>query len=158
MTDFQLSPGITPELTDAVLLLFAVSVGVAYAWRGGWGLELAVGANALLLGVIKLITDYSDPLDVPVALAGIVGGLLVLLAVLRPGSPFGSHRGSEILIGVLLFLIGAYKILRDFYDPFDLLLAALIAVIGVWLITGRYGNRRLSPGPTGNSPPPTGMA
>ncbi len=139
MSGFALSPGITPELTDAVILEFALLLAILIAWRGAEGAQLAVAINAVVLGAIKIATDYSDLGDLPVALAGIGAGALLLWANLGGRTPWRAHRATELGIGALLIATGAIKVVLDFYDPFDLLLAALVIAIGLWFVLGRYG-------------------
>jgi len=142
MSGFALSPGITPELTDAVILESALLLAVLIAWRGAEGAQLAVALNAVALGAIKLATDYSDLGDLPVALAGVGAGAFVLWANLGDPTRYRPHRAAEIGVGAVLMAIGATKATLDFYDPFDLLLAALVIAIGLWLVLGRYGRPR----------------
>jgi xanthine/uracil permease len=145
MTAFNLSPGITPELTDAVLAEFVGLLAIAYVAWGGRGVELVVGANALALGAIKLLTDYSDLGDWPVAFGGIIAGAWVVWSALRDRRPRLRHRTLELVVGVVAMLIGLVKAARDFYDPFDLTLAGTLFACGLWLVSGRYGSDRAAP-------------
>ncbi len=139
MTDaFLLSPGITPLLTDLVLVEFVLLSGALYRLAGPRGFEAAVALNALLLGAIKLATDYTDLLDLPVALAGLVGGLFCLVGLAgrprRPRLPKGLVRTLALVLGA----VGLLKAGLDFYDPFDLLLSAVVMVLAFWwLVPGR---------------------
>jgi hypothetical protein len=135
--DFRLSPGITPFLADLFVLEIPLALGLAYALRRRPGVELVVALNALGLGAIKLVTDYADVKDIVVAIAGLVGGLVLL-------SWFGSAAWQtrrlvwfERVVAVGMILVGVYKAVGDFYDPFDLLLADMIVVSGVWILTIR---------------------
>lgn len=130
MTGFVLSPGITPLLTDLFVLELPVALGVAYAWRGARGFELALALNAVALGLVKLVTDYGDPGDVPVAIGGLVAGTLFALESLK--RPAWTRRQASAL-AVVCGLIGVAKAALDFYDPFDLLLSDLLMVLGVLL-------------------------
>jgi hypothetical protein len=132
VTGFLLSPGITPQLTDLFVLEFPLAVVFAYFLRGRQGLELAFGLNALVLAVIKLVTDISDPEDVAVALAVLAGGLGVLYPLLAARGARLSF-GVSVLVGGIAGALGCFKALADFYDPFDLLLADLGIVTGLWL-------------------------
>lgn len=153
MNSFLLSPGITPLLTDLFVLEFPVALGLAYAVRRGSGVELVVALNVVALGLVKLVTDYGDTKDLFVALAGVAGGLVVLSRWL-PGPAVGrALRFIERLVGVLIIPIGLYKAVGDFYDPFDLLLADLIMVAGVWIIFGVQAKTRAPPLP---NPPAVG--
>jgi hypothetical protein len=130
MTDFNLSPGITPELTDLFLLEFTVVLGVAYFWRGGRAVELVIGLNAVALGVIKAVTDWSDLPDLAVALAAIVAGGALSVQALLPGGRLPAPAALWVVIGLGAVALGLIKVALDFYDPFDLLLAALTVVAG----------------------------
>lgn len=132
MTGFLLSPGITPQLTDLFVLEFPLAVGFAYFLRGRQGFELAVGLNALVLAVIKLVTDISDPEDVAVALGVLAGGLGVLYPLLAPRLAPLPFRVT-VPLGAVVGALGCLKALGDFYDPFDLLMADLGIVTGLWL-------------------------
>ncbi len=132
MTGFLLSPGITPQLTDLFVLEFPLALGFAYFLRGRQGVELIVGLNALVLAVIKLVTDPSDLWDVIVAVGVAAGGVAVLYPLLVPAASPLSFRASVVLGGTVGAL-GCLKALSDFYDPFDLLMADLGIVAGLWV-------------------------
>lgn len=132
MEAFQLSPGITPLLTDVVLAEFVLLLAALHLWRGRDGLEAAVALNALLLGAIKLVTDYNDLLDVPVALAGIVGGLAYLVRLRVPRPARRPPGAATLVLATGVGALGVLKLLLDFYDPFDLLLALLAIVLAAW--------------------------
>lgn len=158
MTEFLLSPGITPQLTDLFVLEFPIAVGFALFLRGRRGVELVIGLNALALAVIKLVTDYSDPWDDLVALAALAGGVLVLQPLFT-GRSGGMGVGAATFAGGAIGAIGCLKALSDFYDPFDLLLADLGIVTGLWI--GRPFFERWLPVPRpaeagGSGPPPNG--
>lgn len=131
MSGFNLSPGITPLLTDLFVVQVPIALALGYAIRTGRGFQFAFGLYAVVLGAIKLYTDYTDLLDLPVAFGGIVGGLGVLAISVRPAWRLG--RSIRRVGAVLLVLIGAIKVARDFYDPFDVLLADLILGSGLFL-------------------------
>jgi hypothetical protein len=133
---FHLSPGITPELADLFVVELPILVGLAYGLWGRRGVEVAFGLNGVALGVVKFVTDPTDLPDVVVALAGVIGGAAILAS--RFGSPsswFPPPLLWQALGGVVL-VIGVIKILRDFYDPFDLLLGDACVVSGGWLLIG----------------------
>ena len=156
MTDFVLSPGITPLLTDLFVLELPLALGVAYAWRGGRGFELAIALNAIALGLVKLVTDYGDVGDLPVAVGGLIAGALFALEPLK--RPDWTRRQSTglIAVGVVVGLIGIAKAARDFYDPFDLLLADLLMVLGLLLASVALTARREgTPRPPMAAPLPT---
>ncbi|MCI4368887.1 MAG: hypothetical protein L3K09_04920 [Thermoplasmata archaeon] len=123
MTGFTLSPGITPELTDLFVLELPVLLAAGYALRKGRGFEVALALNALALGAIKFATDFTDLPDDVVSIAGLLGGAGVLTAGGAGWRPRIPPVALWRLLGVLFVLVGAVKALRDFYDPFDLLLA-----------------------------------
>ena len=139
--EFMLSPGITPLLTDLFVLEFPLAAGIAYGLRGGRGFELILALNLFVLGLIKLATDYTDLPDLPVAFAGIVGGAWWLAAVVAPSVRPSAHPGWGAVGGAVIGAIGGIKILRDFYDPFDLLLAVLALVVGLWAMAPFFAPR-----------------
>jgi hypothetical protein len=147
VTDFVLSPGITPLLTDLFVLELPLALGLAYAWRGARGFELALALNAAALGLVKLATDYGDVGDLPVAMGGLLAGALFALEPLRRPAWTPRQAAGLLVVGVLVVLIGVAKAAHDFYDPFDLLLADLNMVLGVLLTTVALTVRR------GRSPP-----
>ncbi len=132
MSEFNLSPGITPELVGVVVLAFPLLVALLYRVDRERGVEWAFALNALGLGVVKLVTDYADLGDVAVALAGVFGGLLLLA---RSMGPRPRPSAGLALLGLTVAAIGGIKVARDFFDPFDLLLATVLIVVGVWLAT-----------------------
>ena len=147
LTAFCLSPGITVELTDLVLVEFAVVIGFAYLISGTRGFELAFAANALLLGLIKFVTDYTDRSDLPVALSGILGGVFAGVLASRQLTLSFGLRVLGRFGGFVFAAAGAIKIVTDFCDPFDILLGAVAVVAGglLWLHTGRTGSLRAPP-------------
>ena len=145
MDAFQLSPGITPLLTDVLVVEFVLLAGGLYRLAGPRGFEFAVALNALILGAIKLVTDYTDLLDLPVALAGLIAGALYLArlvpATRQWSAPTAAVRGGALILGV----IGVAKVALDFYDPFDVLLGLLEMVLSFWWLTAsRAAGARLS--------------
>lgn len=135
MTGFVLSPGITPLLTDLFVLELPLALGFAYAWRGARGFELALALNAIALGVVKLVTDYRDVGDLIVAIGGLIAGTLFALESLKRPAWTRRQTTGLLVAGVAVGLIGVTKAAVDFYDPFDLLLADLLMVLGVLLTT-----------------------
>ncbi len=137
MSAFALSPGLTPGLTDAFLLELVVGLGVGKLLGGERGVETVLALNGIALAVVKLLTDWADLPDVPVGVAGILGGAAVLVrgrwgVPWSPGGPWPSR-----VAGAVVLLVGAVKGLGDFYDPFDLMLGAALVVLGLWLAAGR---------------------
>ena len=136
MSGFLLSPGITPELTDVFVLELPIALGVGYLLGGRRGFELAFAANAVVLAIVKLVTDYFDPWDDAVALSALfAGGLWIGV---REGGGVGGRAARTILgvVGIASLLFGLLK-LTDFYDPFDLLLADAAIVSGIALLVLR---------------------
>ncbi|MCI4354517.1 MAG: hypothetical protein L3K06_04050 [Thermoplasmata archaeon] len=127
MSDFNLSPGITPELVGIVVLEVPLLLALLYGLDRERGVVWAFGLNALGLGLVKLATDYRDPGDLAVAFAGIFGGLLVLY---RSIGPAPRPSAPAAFLGSVVATIGGIKVVRDFYDPFDLMLAAVLLVVG----------------------------
>lgn len=144
MDAFQLSPGITPLLTDVLLVEFVLLAGGLYRLAGPRGFEFAVALNAFVFGAIKLVTDYTDLLDLPVALAGVVAGGLFLARLVprswRWSAPATLVRSGALVLGV----IGVAKVALDFYDPFDVLLGLLEMVLAFWWLTASRRSGRTS--------------
>lgn len=132
---FVLSPGISPELAEAFVVVVPIATGIAYALRPRYGPEVALAACAVALGAIKLATDLSDAYDVPVALAAVVGGTVFALARLLPAAIVRApwRRTALVVLGLFCALVGGLK-LFDFYDPFDVLLGDVAIVAGVALV------------------------
>jgi hypothetical protein len=133
MSDFLLSPGITPLLTDTALVLFLSAIGAGAALGGRRGFVLGLGVAGTLVGAIKLYTDWADLKDDLIALVAIAAVLYWAIATERPTARTGFPRGLAYAGAVVAILTGLYKTGGDFYDPFDLLVAfsALLAGIGV---------------------------
>lgn len=141
MSNFLLSPGITPALADLFVIAVPLAAGFGYLLWQRRGLEGAFALAALVLGGIKLYTDFPDLPDDVVAGSAILGG--VLWGLLSTGA-FRVGRGRWIpvaVLGGLIFIVGLIK-LRDFYDPFDLLLAdtTILAGVAIWLYARRGGS------------------
>ncbi len=147
MSDFDLSPGITPGLVDFFVVEILLAIGLGYAWKRGRGVELAFAANALLLGLIKLGTDYPDFNDDLVSLGAILAGTAFLVRDARPELGKRVGRYAFGLIGLYAVIIGAIKIAYDFSDPFDLMLATATIVTGVWLVVLPPGAETARPTP-----------
>jgi hypothetical protein len=143
---FQLSPGITPELTDIFVIELPLALALGYLLDRRTGFELAFALNAVALGVIKFVTDFSDPWDDLVSLGAVLGGGLWM------GITHGwtnHHRALRIVavaVGVFALVVGLIK-LDDFYDPFDLLLADSVIASGIALLAYRNGYPGRTVGP-----------
>ncbi len=132
MSDFVLSPGITPLIAEVAVAIVPLALLTGYAFGRGRGLGLGFAAVLLGLSAFKLYTDWFDPYDVIVAVGGIFGGLLVAQSV-RRGPPL--RRGAlRIPIAVVLAIVGLYKIRADFFDPYDLELSVLIFASAGWVL------------------------
>ena len=136
MTGFELSPGITPALVGAVSVELPLALGLGYLLFRGRGFEYALGLNGIVLGSLKVLTDYRDLYDTTIALLALVGGLTL---VARVALPRGRAPAFFLLfLGVYAIPFGATKLLGDFYDPFDLVVADLAVVLGLWAILQRW--------------------
>ncbi len=136
MTGFELSPGITPALVGAVALELPLAFALGYLFFRERGFELALGLNGIVLGTIKVLTDYRDLYDTTIALFALVGGLTLVAQVVHP-------RGRApafflLFLGVYGIPFGVTKLLGDFYDPFDLVVADLAISLGVWGVLQRW--------------------
>lgn len=131
MSAFLLSPGITPELTDLFVIEFPIALGLGYVLGRRAGFEFAFVLNALVLGTVKLVTDYADVWDDAVSLAAVLGGVLWIGISRNWPKGAGSSRGTLRVLGVVFVIFGVLKVLNDFYDPFDLLLADCAIVAGI---------------------------
>lgn len=147
---FSLSPGITPTLTDIFVVELPILLGILYVAAGRRGVEAGFALNAIVLGAIKVYTDLADPWDDAVAIAALVGGLIVLLPALSAARRRARGSNGPRAVGMVVLFLGVLKIALDFFDPFDVLLADVCVVTGLWLIAWPF-----VPEPT---PRPTGPA
>ena len=134
MTAFTLSPGLTPELTEAFLLELLLAIGVAHLLDRTRGLETAIALNAAALALVKLVTDWGDLPDVPVGIFGAIAGAVLLARTWGLGPVGRPARWGVRLLGALVLVLGAIKGLGDLFDPFDLMLGIVLAVVGLWLL------------------------
>jgi peptidoglycan/LPS O-acetylase OafA/YrhL len=146
VSHFFLSPGISPELTDIVLLLFPLALILGYLLDRDRGFPVAFAAATIALGAIKFWTDYTDLYDVPVALGGVVVGAAWMGLVLHGRDPGRALAVLMVVIGVGAIAVGALKAYTDPLDPFDLLQAVTAAGAGLALIAYRFGRRAKAPG------------
>jgi hypothetical protein len=144
MSAFVLSPGITPELADAFVIELPVAVGLGYLLARRPGFEVAFALNAVVLAVLKLFTDYGDVPDALIALAALASGGTWLGLSFHGRAIGGAVRAWCVLVGAGSLIAGLVK-LRDFYDPFDLLLADCAIVAGVAVLC--YARRPTPPEP-----------
>jgi hypothetical protein len=141
VSDFALSPGITPEITDAFVLAVPLAIGLGYLLYGRRGVEVAFGLSALALGLVKFATDLPDLWDDLVSLGATLGGAGWVALALRPLPRARALTVPILLFGIFAILVGGIK-LNDFYDPFDLLLADASILAGVaWLVHLRRERR-----------------
>jgi hypothetical protein len=153
MFEFCYSPGINALVDNVTMTEFVLVMGLAYAAAGPDGLELAIAANAFGLSVYKLVTDYLDPADALVAIAGLIGGGLALFVRFRSSSrPFRSRMGLRVG-AVVIVALGFNKIAFDPCDPFDILLGCTLVLTGglVWLHTKRTPPIGAAPAPPPSS-------
>jgi len=127
MSGFNLSPGITPFITDIAILGFVVSFGLAAFLSRRSGLRpslLILGIDSVLVSVFKLYTDYADFWDALLAVIILIEALFVIQSGSRkPKLRSGFTRKLALVFGIVGLVLSADKILSDFYDPFDLLLS-----------------------------------
>ncbi len=136
VTGFELSPGITPALVGAVAVELPLSLCLGYLFFRERGFELALGVNGIVLGTLKVLTDYRDLYDTTIALFALVGGSTLVAQVAYP-------RGRApafflLFLGVYGIPFGVTKLLGDFFDPFDLVVADLAVVLGLWGLLERW--------------------
>lgn len=142
MSGFNLSPGITPFITEMAIIGFALTFGLTaiYSKAPSKAFYLAVGLNALALSVFKIYTDYFDFWDAFLGL--IIATEAIVLIVGRLRVPSNWNRGARLIATILVAIVislSVYKILSDFYDPYDVLLSCL-GILGGAAIT-EFGNR-----------------
>jgi hypothetical protein len=135
---FQLSPGITPELTDAFVIELPLALGTGYLVGRRAGFEFAFALNVLALGLVKFLTDYADPWDDLVSAAAVLGGGFWIPTMRGALNGRRLLRSSLAVAGLVFVVLGVVK-LTDFYDPFDLLLADGVIVAGLALWVYRHG-------------------
>jgi len=130
MTGFDLSPGITPALVGAVAVELPLALALGHLLLRERGFAIALGMNGVVLGAIKVLTDYRDLYDTTLALLALAGGLALVAWT-------GDRRWR--VPGVVLLFLGVYgssfgitKLIGDFYDPFDLMVADLAISLGAW--------------------------
>ncbi len=143
---FDLSPGITPLLTDIFVLLVPLSIGLEQvARRTPLVGSLALPGCLLLMASIKLFTDYSDPPDALLAGWGVLLSLTLPSVYLIRAESIGRGRALTFLValGAGGVLLGAIKVRTDFFDPFDLLLSVLLVLAGAALVGWVIEKRRV---------------
>lgn len=150
MDHFVLSPGITPFVTDVTLLAFAGLLGLGYLLRGGLGVLGGIAVDAIAMAVYKLATDLPDPYDDLVSLAALLLGAILVVALLNGRLPGSSHVWTAI--GIVGAILAVSKVLSDFYDPWDLLLAIDLGLLGMYLALPSVRRR------DGLTPPKTAAA
>jgi hypothetical protein len=136
MSGFNLSPGITPLITDIAVAGFALSFGVAFVLsrKDHYNPALiALGINSIALSVFKIYTDYLDFWDVVLSIFILVEGFIALRA------SYFNNRSIPIrlviyVIAGLVISFSLYKVISDFYDPYDLL-QACCGIVGGALIS-----------------------
>ena len=151
MSDFVLSPGITPLITEVAILGFVLSYGVASAihfrnWRISPSL-MVLAIDTLAIGTFKIYTDYFDFWDLLLSLVIMTESLAVLGFRLK-GPLNRSLSSIGAAIGIIGVLFSVDKIVFDFYDPFDLLLACLGAVCAAAIFQSMRPSRTNAPKPS----------
>lgn len=135
--EFQLSPGITPVLVDLATIFLPIAVALGYGLRGRVGFEVSIGLVTMVLGGIKLVTDWNDALDLPLAIGGITVGLTVIASALDRRELAWMPGPVWRVFGAFAVFVGLYKVYSDFLDPFDIELGALLAGLGLWVVLAR---------------------
>ena len=145
MSDFNLSPGITPFITDVAILGFVLSFGLAAFLSRKSGLRpalLVLGVDSVLVSVFKLYTDYTDFWDALLAVIILIEALFVIqLGASKPNLQWGLTRNLALVIGILGLVLSADKIVSDFYDPFDLLLSCQGILCALGIVEERFAKR-----------------
>ena len=154
---FQLSPGITPFLTDLFVGLVPLALGLElglFRGRGRWSPALAGGL--LSMALVKIATDPTDLPDLVVALWGAATALVYGYAGRRAGGWDASApaRGFLLVMAVGAVGLGLLKATTDVWDPFDLMLGILEVVGGLTLggLIGLRARRSSLGGPGGPTP------
>lgn len=142
MTGFELSPGITPLLADAAVVVLPLAIAAGVLAGGRRCLLVALGAVTAVLGLIKVLTDWGDLKDLVVGLAGVGVGLAAVIETLDVPALRTLPRALEIALGAAGVLVGTYKVVSDFYDPFDAELGALTASVALQVVVARSLRRR----------------
>ncbi|MGI0132936.1 MAG: hypothetical protein ACREDK_07615 [Thermoplasmata archaeon] len=153
MDAFSLSPGITPTITDIFVVALPIVIGFGYAIARQRGVLAAFAANGIALGLVKVYTDWSDVLDLLVAVFVLAGAIAILVPALRPERDVSHPSVAWRALGAVVLFLGALKIALDFYDPFDVLMADVGVVTGLWLVAGT-----VRPDPWATVPPTAARA
>lgn len=136
MAGFSLSPGITPFITDFVILIVVLSIGLSVIGSGGKWTSITLGLDSLALSLFKIYTDYFDPWDTLLAFL-IAMESVVLIATLNSKNRTDFHRAIYLSLSLPVVFLSLYKVVSDFYDPFDLLLSCLGIVCGFAIISSQ---------------------
>ena len=133
MTGFNLSPGITPFITDVALIGVVVSLGFAavLSRKNSFAIYWVLGIDSLAVSLFKVYTDLFDFWDLVLALFVVFESVLLFLACFR-GSSFLrlGVRAFSVVLALLSISFSILKISFDFYDPFDVLLSCLGIIAG----------------------------
>jgi hypothetical protein len=138
MQNFVSSPGITPLITDLVILGLLLSLGlirITFSSNQDSALTFSfvLGIDTVVISLIKIITDYYDLGDLALSVIALVSAMSVVIFEFRK-SARRHFVIPSIVLGLFAILFGVGKILRDFYDPFDLVLACCMVLLGALLI------------------------
>jgi hypothetical protein len=135
MQNFVTSPGITPLVTDLTILGFVLSLMLAIMVRStdqAHAIYYVLGMDTVAISLIKIITDYYDLGDLILSCGALAAGLSVVLLKLNK-----SRRQLSLpltILGIFAAALGTIKVLRDFYDPFDLVLACCTILVGALIL------------------------
>jgi hypothetical protein len=133
MSGFNLSPGITPLITDVAFAGFALSFGICFALfqkSHPRAIFIALGIDSIALSVFKIYTDYLDFWDVVLSVFILTEGLMTLSVPALENRSILLRLGIYVVVG-LGIAFSLYKVLSDFYDPYDLLLSCCGIVCGI---------------------------
>jgi len=145
MSGFNLSPGITPFITDIAILCFVISFGLAAFLSRRSGVRpslLILGIDSVLVSVFKLYTDYTDFWDALLAVIILIEAIFVIQSGSRKLTlQSGLTTKLGLVFGILGIVLSADKILSDFYDPFDLLLSCQGVLCAFAILEERLAKR-----------------
>jgi hypothetical protein len=144
MDSFALSPGITPQLTDAAVTAYLVLLGAGVIVGGRRGFVAGFAAATVAIAIIKLQTDWSDTYDDAVAFVAIAVGAAWGVEVFLSAATRARIWAGTILLGVVGIYVGWIKTYTDYYDPFDLLTALSAMIAGVALVMEPVRDRVLA--------------
>ena len=137
MAGFNLSPGITPFITNVALIVVVVSLGFAavLSRKSSFAIYWVLGIDTFAVSLIKVYTDFFDFWDLVLALFAVFESVLLFLACFRRSSFLGlGVRAFSVVLALLSISFSILKIAFDFYDPFDALLSCLGIIAGLSIL------------------------